>query len=59
MTATERLERRAEVLARLASWYKVHADRAVGSRAEALRASARDVQEDALRTAMAAASAAR
>lgn len=59
MTAADRLERRAEVLARLASWYKVHADRAAGSRAAALCASARDMQEEALRTAMAAASAAR
>lgn len=57
MTGAALLARRAEVLAGLARWYRDHADRAEGPRAQALRATTRDMEAEAIRTTMAAAGA--
>lgn len=52
--AADLLTRRAETLERLARWYRDHAERAQGPRASALRTTARELQEEAFRTALAA-----
>jgi hypothetical protein len=51
VSGQDRLARRASVLTRLARWYRFQADRAHGARAEALRATARELEAEALRLA--------
>ena len=53
MSRQERLERRAQVLHRMAHWYERQAQRAHGARAVALRAHARDMEAEALRLTLA------
>lgn len=53
MSRQERLERRAQVLHRMARWYERQAQRAHGARAVALRAHARDMEAEALRLTLA------
>ena len=53
MSREERLERRAEVLHRMARWYERQAQRTHGARAMALRAQAQDMQAEALRLTLA------
>jgi hypothetical protein len=53
MTSQDRLARRARFLSSLARWYRVQASQAHGARAEAMRATASELQAEALRLASA------
>ncbi len=53
MTGQDRLARRARFLSGLARWYRREASRAHGARAEAMRATASELQAEALRLAAA------